>query len=113
MKMDILPGDREFRKTAGIASAALVLPFLILESVNSPNFPRDFPVVLFGVMWLMVMSLAFIALSLLRRLETGGRTTGDLAGLLWRVAALIVIAWMLVSLIVDQMPCFVGVPNCD
>ena len=31
MKMDILAGTREFRKTAAIASAALVLPFLILE----------------------------------------------------------------------------------
>ena len=113
MKMDVLPGTREFRMTAAIASAALVLPFLILESVNSPNFPRDFPVVLFGVMWLMVMSLAFIALSFLRRLETGGRTTGDIGGLLWRAATLILVAWMLVSLIVDQMPCFLGVPNCD
>ena len=33
MKMDIRPSTREFRKTAAIASAALVLPFLILESV--------------------------------------------------------------------------------
>ena len=113
MKMDVLPGTREYRRTAAIASAALVLPFLILESVNSPSFPADFPVVLFGVMWLMMMSFGFIALSFLRRLENGGRTTGDLVGLSWRVAALILIAWMLVSLIVDQMPCFLGVPNCD
>jgi hypothetical protein len=25
----------------------------------------------------------------------------------------ILIAWMWVGLVVDQMPCFLGVPNCD
>jgi len=111
--MDMFSSAREAMKTAVIASSALVLPFLILESVNSPGFPRDFPVVLFGAMWLMMMSFAFIALSFRVRLKSGSRTTADLVALLWRIAALILIAWMLVTLIADQMPCFLGVPNCD
>jgi hypothetical protein len=30
-----------------------------------------------------------------------------------RIATLIFIAWMWVAVVLDQMPCFLGVPNCD
>jgi hypothetical protein len=30
-----------------------------------------------------------------------------------KVGALIFIAWMWVSTVIDQVPCFMGVPNCD
>ena len=29
------------------------------------------------------------------------------------VAGPLFIAWLRVSIVVDQMPCFLGVPNCD
>ncbi len=40
----------------------------------------------------------------------------ELAGifrLMPRVAIVVLIAWLWVGLVVDQMPCFLGVPNCD
>ena len=33
--------------------------------------------------------------------------------ILLRVALLILIAWLRVAIVLDQMPCFLGVPNCD
>jgi hypothetical protein len=33
--------------------------------------------------------------------------------LLLRVAFLALIAWMWGGILIDQMPCFLGVPNCD
>jgi hypothetical protein len=59
------------------------IPFSILEIINQGLTP-DFPLLLFGLLWLL--SVVFIA---------------TLA------------AWMWLSVVIDQMPCFMGVPNCD
>jgi len=33
--------------------------------------------------------------------------------LLARVAVMIALAWSWIGIVLDQMPCFLGVPNCD
>ena len=81
-----------------VAAFALVLPFVLLEAVNR-GVDRNFPVVLFALMWLLAS--AFVAI-LMRPSRW------------WlRAALLIPIAAFWVGLVVDQMPCFLGVPNCD
>ncbi|HYN81900.1 MAG TPA: hypothetical protein VES88_10395 [Gemmatimonadaceae bacterium] len=50
---------------------------------------------------------------ILRSLATGNRALANPVSLLPRVVFLILIAWVWVTLVVDQMPCFLGVPNCD
>ena len=84
---------------------AAVLPFLIME-VMAWGFQEDFPVALFVLLWLFPAAFFAIALPIVRRLHRGVA--------LWvRVAALGVLGWVWVSIVVDQMPCFLGVPNCD
>ena len=64
-------------------------------------------IVLFVIIW--SLPTAFVAL--LGRLtndEVRGKTISMLG-----LAALILIAWFWLALIVDQWPCFSGVPNCD
>ena len=90
-----------------IASLILVLPFAILEAVNVGL--EDFPVALFVFMG----ALAFAFFLLLRSLWGGTRLPANPAFLAVRVVFLGFVAWSLVSLILDQWPCFMGVPNCD
>jgi hypothetical protein len=96
-----------------IISSALVLPFMILELVNRRSFHEDFPIVLFGLMWLLSVAFILILRPIVRNIRAENGIMVNPIGLLLRVAFLIPIAWLWVGLILDQMPCFLGVPNCD
>jgi hypothetical protein len=96
---------------AGLISTALVLPFVVLELINRRSFQEGFPLVLFVFMWLLTLAFALVLLPIVRRPQTDNKTS--LVRLLPRVAFLILVASLWVSLVVDQMPCFLGVPNCD
>lgn len=107
------PGTLKSFGASLLISAALVAPFLVLQLVNRRTFHEDFPVVLFTFMSLHSL---FIVLSLtpaLRRLraERSLRALGfgHWAGLLLGVLLVLVYA----NVLVDQLPCFLGVPNCD
>lgn len=95
-----------------LVSSTLVLPFAILEVMNRRGFQEGFPVALFGLLWLLPFSFVLILTPIVRDL-TARRS--DLAPrlLLPRAALLIFIAWFWVSVTADQLPCFLGVPNCD
>ena len=100
-------------KAPAIVSSVLVLPFMILEFVNSRGFHEGFPIVLFVFMWLLPMAFIVILMPILRSLPAGNRTMPSPLSLFPRVVLLLLIAWLWVSLVQDQMPCFLGVPNCD
>ncbi len=100
-------------KVPAIVSAVLVLPFMILELVNRRDFHDGFPIVLFGLMWLLSLSFIVILMPVLRSPPAGNRNMPNPLSLLPRIVFLILIAWLWVDLILDQMPCFLGVPNCD
>ena len=106
-------GLSHFRWPA-IISSSLVLPFVILEFVNArtiPGFAHSFPIPLFALLWLLAFSFVYILTRMIRRDSTIVTRLPALAGLGVVVLALIAIAW--VGIVVDQMPCFLGVPNCD
>ena len=99
-----------------IISLGLVLPFMILELINRRNLQEGlhgFPVPLFGLMWLLSFAFIFTLIPIVRSLRAENRNLTDRLTLLSRVLLLTVIAWIWVSLVMDQMPCFLGVPNCD
>ena len=108
MKLDILPENSRSLRAEAIASSLLLAPFFILESVTSRGFARGFPAALFIFMW--VLGLSFV--SILNSLAASGRPASNLLFVL-KGGALILIGWMWVTLVIDQMPCFLGVPNCD
>jgi hypothetical protein len=65
-----------------------VVPFALLELVNRSGLNEAFPFVLFVLLWV-------------------------LPGVLFWVIVLGVLAWFWIVILTDQMPCFLGVPNCD
>lgn len=98
-------------RVSALISAALVLPFVILELVNRQD--QGFPVTLFGFLWLLPLAFILLLLPIVRRRPAGPMTAGNRLGLWSRIAVMGFIAWVWVSIVLDQMPCFLGVPNCD
>lgn len=113
MKQRILSGTSGNLKAAIIGSSVLVLPFIILELVNRRDFPNGFPIPLFGFMWLMALTFIVILMPILRSYQASNQTAPSSLSVLPRIVLLALIAWIWVSLVIDQMPCFLGVPNCD
>ena len=102
-------------KTAAIASTIIVLPFLILEIVFNKITPRVITdlAVLLGLLWLMSVSFIVLMMPVAQNLWKGKRVLGNPVTLLLRVAFSVVLVTIWVSIVVDQLPCFLGVPNCD
>jgi hypothetical protein len=100
-------------RSPAIISLLLVLPFMILEWVNRRNLHEGFPIALVGLMWLLPILFIISMMPILRNIRAGNNIIATPVILLLRVVFLPFIAWLWVSLLIDQMPCFLGVPNCD
>ena len=100
-------------KWAVISSTLLVLPFIILEWVNRRAFGEGFPIALFGLMWLLQVGFGVILTPIVRNVRSGKGIMGNPISLVIRGILLILLAFLWVSIVLDQMPCFLGVPNCD
>ena len=108
-------------KSAAVISFLLVLPFMILDFwfqiLNKPtalslkNY-TDF-IMLFGFLWLLPTVFIVTLTPIARNVRAGHAIMGNPVTLLFRVAFLVLIAIMWGSLMIDQFPCFIGVPNCD
>jgi len=102
-------------KAAAIISFLLVLPFAILESLNQTITRQNAPglILLFGVLWLLPTAFIVILVPVVRAVRAGNSLLAHPITLLFKVAILVFIAWFWGSLFIDQLPCFMGVPNCD
>jgi hypothetical protein len=96
-----------------IISALLVLPFAILEVINSPSAAADFPFPLFVALWLLLVTFILMLLPIVRSVRVESPLRVTLYRHLPRIALMIILAGLWVGLVLDQMPCFLGVPNCD
>lgn len=96
-----------------LISATLVAPFIVLQWVNRRTLHEDFPFVLFTFMSLHSLFIVLLMTPALRclRLERSLRALklGHWARLL--LGTLLVYAYA--DVVIDQFPCFLGVPNCD
>jgi hypothetical protein len=95
---------------APLVSALLVLPFLLLELINRHGFGEGFPFPLFGFLWLLPIGFLLTLAPLIRK---DARSRMGRGNLVVRVALLGLLAWLWTGIVIDQMPCFLGVPNCD
>ena len=102
---------------APLVGAVLLLPLLLLEFRYCAASFSNFPYLLFVVLWLL--PTAFL-LTLTPILGTTGNVRSGIdrlaaypVTLVLRVASLALLVVLWVSLIQDQLPCFLGVPNCD
>jgi len=88
--------------------------FLInIKSVNRRNFNQEFPFVLFGFLWVLPIIFIITLMPIVRNLQAGNNIIAKPIIFLLQVIVLTFIGWMWISIVVDQMPCFLGVPNCD
>jgi hypothetical protein len=109
--------QKRFVKDLGLAalvSFLVVLPFAILDlranGLHGEN-GRGF-IFLFGFMWLLPTIFIAVLLPTARTIRTG-KIKAHALSLFFRMACLGVIAFIWGSLLIDQLPCFLGVPNCD
>lgn len=100
-------------RSAAIISFILVVPFTILELVNRRDFHESFPMVLFGVLWLLPMIFIATLMPMVRNVRAGNSIMANPGHLLLRSALLVFIAMMWGGILIDQWPCFMGVANCD
>jgi len=102
-------------KWAALISFILVLPFAILESLNNIISKQNALglLVLFGLLWLLPTAFIVILAPVVRTVRAGQSVKANPVNLLFRVALLALIAMVWGSLLIDQMPCVLGVPNCD
>lgn len=94
-----------------IISALLVLPLIIIELVNRRNLSEDFPIVLFAVLWLLGTIFILLLIPVVKYIRRGIKNT--LPVFLFRLAILILTGWLWAVIVIDQVPCFLAVPNCD
>lgn len=98
---------------AALAGLLAIAPFAVMELVNRRDYGEDFPFVLFGSMWFMAAILAAILMPLVKNLREGKGVDANLASLAVRGVLFAAISIGFISLMADQMPCFLGVRHCD
>lgn len=82
---------------------AAMLPFLALELRNQSG---ELPLFLFGTLWVLGAAFAALLLPLLRN------RSRPLPALV-RIGLSIAVGCLWARIVIDQMPCFLGVPYCD
>ena len=102
-------------KSAAIIGFVLVLPFVILEALNNTITKQNALglTLLFGVLWLLPTAFIVILMPMVRAVRAGNSVLATPVNLLLRVAFLTLIAAIWGWGFIDQLPCFLGVPNCD
>lgn len=100
---------------AALISFILVLPFAVLESLNQTITRQNARglILLFGVLWLLPTTFIVILVPIVRAVRAGTSHLMHPIVFVMKVAVLLFIAWSWTSLFIDQLPCFMGVPNCD
>ena len=112
-EMDLMKNLLASLKSPALVSFLLVLPFMLLEWVNRRNLNEGFPFPLFGILWLLPLGFLLILTPIVRKVRAGKNLMAKPISLLFGLAALIFIALIWGSLVMDQLPCFLGAANCD
>lgn len=100
---------------AALIGLLLVLPLVILESLNQTITRQNAfgLILLFGLLWLLPTAFMVILAPLVRTIRAGDNILATPVSLMFRVVFMVLIATMWGGLLLDQLPCFLGVPNCD
>lgn len=86
-------------------------PFYALEYYYSGGYPQGVPAALFRMMWVETTLIAFLAFSVYRT-SFAEPARQWIVPFLLKLAAMIVIAIAWVTIVIDQMPCFLGGRGC-
>lgn len=100
-------------KTAALFSCFLVIPFIGMELLNGMNVGGSFPLALFLTLWALSTIFGLLMIPLVTIVRQGGVMTAPRFPMFMRLTASLFVAWLWTAIVLDQMPCFMGVPNCD
>jgi hypothetical protein len=96
-----------------VTSAMLVAPFMFLQLVNRRTHDEGFPLALFAFMLLNALLIVRLLTPALRHFRAENRLR-TLALAHWAGLSLgILLIFVYANVVIDQLPCFLGVPNCD
>lgn len=90
-----------------------VLPFAVLESVNLGRIPDPFPYAIFLYLWLMFAMFLLSLFAIVRMAKSKVKRKERVPGFVLNSLVLIFTLVSIINILADQMPCFLGVPNCD
>lgn len=96
-----------------ILGALTTIPFVALEWSNGDQFKLGFPYPVFIPMWLFASAFFSLLIPLAQDIKARRDLLTDKLNLSLRLLALVFLVWLWVGFVSDQMPCFLGVPNCD
>jgi len=96
-----------------LLSLIFVLPFAVMELVNRREFHEGFPFSLFIGLWLAPLIFFLILVPMVQRVRQGRKPMENPVDLVFGILVMLLVAVMWINLLSDQMPCFLGVPNCD
>jgi hypothetical protein len=98
---------------SALIGALLVLPLMVAESATASGLPRTtFSPALFFMLWLFAAMFFLVLGHVVASLRHGSLARIGAASLVVRLAFLYFVARAWVSLVVDQMPCFLGASGC-
>lgn len=102
---------------AVIAGVLITFPFMVMELVNRQSFREagreSFALSVFVLLWILTFLFTIILIPIARTVRAGNNLLSKPVIFLLQVVLLAGIAWNLVRLVMDQLPCFLGVPLCD
>lgn len=100
---------------AALGSLLLLAPFAILEALNNGITRQNAPglALMFGLLWALPTAFIIILVPLVRSVRAGRGALASPVRLLFSLALLAFIGVIWVGAMIDQLPCFLGVPNCD
>jgi len=89
------------------------IPFVWLEWTNGDQFKQGIPYPVFIPMWLFASAFFSLLIPLVQDIRSRRDLLADKLTLSLRLLALVFLLWLWIGFVSDQMPCFLGVPNCD
>jgi hypothetical protein len=116
-------------KSAEITMLVLTLPFLAIGAMqifnieppfaqamnqpdpDKPNFYNT--VIPMGAFLLAIVGALFARTSIVQTLQSQGRLLARPISLIIVLLMLLLLAWNWAGFVIDQWPCFLGVPGCD
>ena len=66
-----------------------------------------------GTLVLVVVALVLNLMSITWTMRAGGSMTAHPVNLVLAAVMVSLVAWVVGAIVVDQYPCWIGVPNCD
>ena len=95
-----------------LVGTILVPPLAVLEVLAAGRAGAGFPVALFAALWLLALACAAVARRVVRQLHDRDAAAGG-ARLLLMLSVVVLLAGIWSRIVLDQLPCFLGAPNCD